>query len=225
MNEFDALSAYPEPKILRKVGPHTRTIENRIIASYRGAEFYDGDRNNGYGGYVNDGRWIGVAKDMISRYGLNKSSSVLQLGCDKGFLIEAFHELLPEMRLSGTDISQYALDSSSQKIRQFLKIAPFTELPFANSSFDLVVAIGPVYSLNLGDAIKCLKEINRVQKRSAFITLGAYDSEEDLRLFRYWTLLGTTILHTSEWVKVLEHVNYSGDYKFNTAKSLNLIED
>ena len=46
-------------------------LENRIIASYRDAEFYDGDRNNGYGGYIDDGRWNHIAKNMIYRYKLN----------------------------------------------------------------------------------------------------------------------------------------------------------
>jgi len=225
MNEYDALSGYPEPSSPRKVSPKTRTIENRIIASYRGADFYDGHRNNGYGGYINDGRWISVAKKMINRYGLNQASSVLQIGCDKGFLIEAFHELLPKMKLCGTDVSEYAINSSSSKIKKFLQIAPFTEIPFADASFDLVVAIGPVYALNLGDAIKCLKEIIRVSKGRSFITLGAYESEEDFKLFRYWTLLGTTILRKDEWLSVLKHVNYMGDYKFNTAKTLNLTDE
>ena len=58
-------------------------------------------------------------------------------------------------------------------------------IAFADGEFDFVVAIGPVYSLNLPDAIKCLKEIQRVGKGKSFITLGAYETEEDLRLFRY----------------------------------------
>lgn len=224
MREFNPLLDYPEPTQPRRVGPQTRTIENRIIASYRGRDFYDGNRNNGYGGFVNDGRWIKVAQNMINHYQLNENSSVLQIGCDKGFLIEAFYDLLPKMKLCGTDVSEYAIRSASPKVRKFLRIAPFTDFPYEDSSYDLVLAIGPVYSLNLSDAIRCLKEIVRVSKGKSFITLGAYDSDEDLRLFKYWTLLGTTILQKSEWIKVLEHVNYNGDYKFNTAQSLKLIE-
>ena len=61
-------------------------------------------------------------------------------------------------------------------------------------------------------------------KGKSFITLGSYNNEKDLRLFRYWTLLGTTILKKKEWIEVLKHTKYSGDYKFNNAKSLNLEE-
>lgn len=37
-------------------------------------------------------------------------------------------------------------------------------------------------------------------------------------------LLGSTILKKNEWVEVLKHSGFTGDYKFNTATSLNLIE-
>lgn len=223
MNEYNVLAGYPEPKSIRRVGPETRTIENRIIASYRDAEFYDGDRNNGYGGYIDDGRWNHIAKNMIYRYKLNNKSKVLQVGCDKGFLINAFYNLLPGIELCGIEVSNYALDEAIPQIKKFLMLNSFVNLPFKEKSFDFVIAIGPVYSLNLADAIKCLKEIQRVGKGNAFITLGAYETEEELRLFRYWTLLGTTILHKTEWIKILNHTKYTGDYKFNTAKTLNLV--
>ena len=61
MREFNALGAYPQPKE-RIVGSDIRTIKNKIIASYRDERYYDGERNNGYGGYKYDGRW----KNFIS---------------------------------------------------------------------------------------------------------------------------------------------------------------
>ena len=76
--------------------------------------------------------------------------------------------------------------------------------------------------MNLTDAIRCLKEINRVGKGKSFITLGAYETEKEFNLFKYWTLLGSTILSKAEWKTVLRHVKYKGDYKFNTSNSLNL---
>ena len=87
-----------------------------------------------------------------------------------------------------------------------------------------MIAIGPVYSMSLTDSIRCLKEIKRVGKGKSFITLGSYSNEKDFKLFRNWTLLGTTILKKKEWIEVLKHTKYTGDYKFNNAKSLNLAE-
>ncbi len=161
---------------------------------------------------------------MLQGYSLNDRSSILQIGCDKGFLLHEFIQICPTITIRGTEISDYAIDCALPSVKPFIQKAPFTELPFANGEFDFIIAIGAVYSLNLRDAIKCLKEIQRVGKGKSFITLGAYDTEEDLRYFRYWTLLGCTVLSKTDWVEVLNHVGYTGDYKFNTARSLNLIE-
>jgi len=74
----------------------------------------------------------------------------------------------------------------------------------------------------LSDAVNCLKEIQRVSKKKSFVTLASYENKEDYWLFRQWTVLGTTILLENEWVEVLKHVNYSGDFYFTNAKTLNL---
>ena len=225
MREFDALASYPEPTEPRLVHPNIRTIQNRIVASYRGKEFYDGDRNDGYGGFKYDGRWAPIAKNMMEQYSLDGQSAVLQIGSDKGFLLHEFRQISPDIKVRGTEVSGYAIDCTMPSVKSFVQQAPFTELPFADEEFDLIIAIGAVYSLNLPDAIKCLKEIQRVGKGNSFITIGAYETEEDLRLFRYWTLLGSTILSKEDWVEVMNHAGYTGDYKFNTAQSLNLIEE
>ena len=224
MREFNALKGYPEPKHPRYVSSNLRTTKNRIIASYRGREYYDGDRTNGYGGFKYDGRWLPIAKNMCKEYGLNEKSAVLQVGCEKGFLLHDFHQIYPNMEIRGTDISDYAIENAMSSIKDFIKKAPFTKLPFKDNEFDFVIAIGVVYTLNLADAIKCLKEIQRVGKGKSFITLGAYKTEEEHRLLSYWTVLGSTILHEDDWIEVLNHVNYTGDYKFTTARSLNLVE-
>ncbi|MBI4063321.1 MAG: class I SAM-dependent methyltransferase [Elusimicrobia bacterium] len=222
MRNFDALKDYPQPKALRIVGPNLRTICHRIIATYRGEEFYDGDRNCGYGGFRYDGRWLPIAKNMGREYNLGNQSAVLQIGCEKGFLLHDFLELWPRMKVRGTDLSSYAIEHAMPPVKPHIQQAPYIDLPFKNGEFDFVVAIGVVYSLNLTDAIRSLKEIQRVGKGKSFITLASYQTEEDLRLFRYWTLLGTTVLTENEWVEVLNHAGYTGDYKFTNAESLNL---
>ncbi len=160
---------------------------------------------------------------MSRKYGLTEHSSVLQIGCEKGFLLHDFHQLYPNLKIRGTDISSYAIKNAMPLVKPFITKAPFTKLPFKDQEFDFVMAIGVVYTLNLADAIKCLKEIQRVGKGKSFITLAAYRTEEELKLFRWWTVLGTTVLHEDEWVEVLKHAGYTGDYKFQTARSLKLV--
>lgn len=225
MREFDLLAGYPNPTKLRYVSKDLRTIDNRIKASYRDKEFFDGHRNNGYGGYIYDGRWKSVAKKICDEYGVSDQSRVLQINCEKGFLLNDLFELNPKIELYGIESSKYAIENAMEKVKPFIKFHDEINLKFKDNFFDFVIAIGTVYSFNLSDAIRCLKEIQRVSKGKSFITLGAYESEEDRKLFSYWTLLGSTILKKDEWIKVLMHSGFTGDVKFNTAKTLNLIEE
>jgi hypothetical protein len=219
MKEFDAFAGYPEPKEPRVVGPHLRTIDNRIMASYRDHEFYDGQRVNGYGGMVDDGRWAPIARNIYDHYNLGYAR-ILQLNAHKGFLLYELFKL--GCRVTGQEVSHYAAENSLIR----LDITPFTKLPYEDGEFDFVIAASAVYSLNLPDVIKCLQEIQRVSNGRSWITLAAYEDEDDiegLMLLRYWFLLGTTILTKADWMRVMEHAGYKGDWRFDTAKSLKLV--
>ena len=218
MREYNALKSYPKSG---KTLGFPRTIRNRLIASYRDDAFFDGDRLNGYGGYRYDGRWADVARDLCEEYRLDNKSQVLQVQCEKGFLLYELLKLNPLMRVRGTETSVYARNEGMNGIRLGIRLESPTRLPFNHKEFDLVLALGVVYTLNLADAVKTLAEITRVGKRS-FVTLAAYETEEDLKLFKDWSLLGTTILKKDEWREVLIHAGYQGDYCFVTAESLGL---
>ncbi len=223
MREFNVLGSYPQPKTPRFVGPNIRTIKNRIIAAYRDEGYYDSERNNGYGGFKYDGRWKAVVDNMCKEYGLTEKSAALNLGCEKGFIMHDFHEKFPNLKIRGADVSAYAIDKAMPSIKQHIThLDTFAKLPYADNEFDFVTAIGVIYTLTLYDAIRCLKEIQRVGKGKSFITLGAYRNEEELKLFRYWTVLAATVLHVDEWVEVLKHAGYTGDYTFSTAQTLHL---
>ena len=220
MREYDAFAGYPQPQEPRKVGPWLRTIYNRIAASYRDLEFYDGDRANGYGGMVDDGRWGPIARGIVEHYGLKPEHRVLQINAHKGFLVRELHKL--DIGAIGTDPSHYASELSDGLV----KVATFAQQPFANGKFDFVIGASAVYAGNLQDAIKCLREIQRVGKGRSWVVLAAYEDENDvdgLMLLRYWFLTGTLILTKADWLVVMEHAGYTGDYKFDTAKSLNLV--
>ena len=73
-------------------------------------KYFDGTREQGYGGYYYDGRWENVVKDIMSYYNLDNNSKILDIGCAKGFLIYDFKELFPQTEVWGVDISKYAID-------------------------------------------------------------------------------------------------------------------
>jgi len=222
MREFDLLSDYPSPKSPRYVSESIRTIENRIRASYRDRDYYDGDRDDGYGGYVYDGRWVPFVDKIFNTYELTGDSSILQIGCEKGFLLHDLKNRYSNLNLHGYEMSEYAIDNSMESIRNVIDQGRYYSLPYCDNEFDLVLAIGVVYTLCLGDAISCLKEIQRVSSGNSFITLGSFSNPEEEKLFKMWSVLGCTILHENDWIQVLKHVGYTGDYKFVGAKSLNL---
>lgn len=205
MREWNALRSYPQTK--RIVG--TRTIHHRIIASYRGREFFDGERDYGYGGLADDGRWNTVAQDMVEDY---HPDTTLQINCEKGFLLKELAAL--GVKVTGIESSSYARKHCNE-LNVISKWIDFTE------PFDLVIALGAVYTLNLAEAMQCLRMIDKVSFNS-FITLASYDTEEDLKLFKQWSLLACTILKKEEWIEVMNHCNYRGDYWFVNAKTLGL---
>jgi len=223
MREFNLLGEYPRPEKPRYVGSDLRTINHRIVATYRDKDFFDGNRNYGYGGFKYDGRWKSVAEKICNEYKLNNSLSFLQIGCEKGFLLKDLKDKYKKMRIDGIETSNYAITNSIPDAKENIKYCNnYTDLEYGDSEFDFIFALGVVYTHNLTNAIKCLREIQRVGKGKSFITLASYENRDDYWLFKQWSLLGTTILRKNEWRKVLSHVNYSGDYSFTNAELLGL---
>ncbi len=221
MPEYDI--GYPHASTPRVVPEGFRTITNRMIAWRLDHEYYDGDRVNGYGGFRYDGRWRQIIPTIIERYHLTVRSAVLDLGCKKGFFLHDLKAMLPGIRVKGVENHPYPLEQAMASVKDDLVLAPYQKLPFSDHEFDFVMAFASVYMLNLRDVMDCLREIERVGKGKSYITLGAYRTEEERRLFLDWTLLGTTVLHVEEWREVFRETGYSGDYFFTTASSLHLV--
>ena len=223
MREFNLLADYPKPKEPRYAGSNLRTIEHRIIASYREKDFFDGHRNYGYGGFKYDGRWKKVADNICKEYELNNDSSFLQIGCEKGFLLKDIKSKFPDMKIEGLETSKYALSNSIEEAKNNIKYTEnYLKLDYKNNQFDFLLALGIVYCQSISDSIKILKEIQRVAKGKSFITLASYEDINDYWLFKQWSLLGVTILRKKEWIEILKHTKYMGDYSFTNAKLLNL---
>ena len=222
MKELNLLSDYPKPHSPRLISKNLRKIEHRIVASERGKDFFDGERNYGYGGFSYDGRWKKIASRIIDKYKLSNGCKVLQVQSEKGFLLHDIKEKNATLNVYGTETSPYAIKNTIESIKNNIFLAQPFNLPFPNNYFDFVIALGTVYTFNIPYAIKSLQEIIRVSKGMSFITLACYDTEEEYFCFKDWTLLGTTILKREEWLKILKHCNYRGDYFFTSSKSLEL---
>jgi len=220
MPEFDI--GYPHGNVTRVVPVGFRTIQNRMVAFELGREYYDGARENGYGGYRYDGRWKAIIPLLVNRYHLTSSSSVLEVGCKKGFFLHDLKEALPGITVRGVENHPYPLETAMETVKGDLVQAPYEKLPFSDHSFDFVLAFASLYMLNLRGVMDALREIQRVGNGNSYITLGAYRTREERELFLDWTVLGTTVLHVDEWHEVFKACGYTGDYGFTTARTLHL---
>ena len=219
--EINFLSNYSKQSKDRLLKRNFRTIEDRIIASYKDRRFYDGSRSHGYGGYKYDGRWENFANNIYKKYKLDSKSKVLHIYCDKGFLLYELYKINPKMELYGFEISKYAKQYSKKEIKNNIIVGKEFDYNFNNNYFDLIMAFGYVYTFNLQGVIENLKNISKISKNS-YVTLASYNDQESYSLFKSWTLLGTTVLKKNEWKKVIKHAKYTGDYEFANSSTLNL---
>ncbi len=198
-----------------------RKIKNKFLAWGLDKEYYDGDRNNGYGGFSYDGRWLKLLPKFINRYKLSNKSRILDLGCKKGFIMKDLNILLPKAKIFGIEDHKYPIKYAEREIKKNIIYSNYYDIPFKKNYFDLVIGFSSIYKYNFYDVVKTIKEINRVSKKS-FITVASYSNSKEKQLFDKWTLLGTTILQKKDWVELFKILEYRGDYYFTTAKSLNL---
>lgn len=213
MAEIDLLRNYPKTKRDPNARAEAKTAEDVAIARQFGEEFFDGDRKRGYGGFYYHPRfWQPVIPDLVAHFGLTGESSVLDVGCAKGFMLHDMQTLIPGIDIAGIDISSYAIENAQESVRPFLKVGNAVELPFEDNSFDVVISVNTVHNLERDDVAKSLKEIERVARRGSFITVDAYRNEEEKQRIFDWVLTGKTIMHVDEWKQFFRDVGYTGDY-------------
>jgi len=212
MAEIDLLIDYPRPKRNLEERASEKSEEDIRIAHQFGKEFFDGPRSQGYGGYHDWARWVPVVKRIINHYNLGSEASILDVGCAKGFTLFAFLQVLPNLKIAGIDVSEYAVENSPESVKPLLKVANAKELPFPDKSFDLVISVNTVHNLVLEDCKKAIQEIERVKKKFAFLTVDAYRNEEEKKRMMMWNLTAQTILSVDDWKKLFAEVGYTGDY-------------
>ncbi|MBS0623557.1 MAG: class I SAM-dependent methyltransferase [Verrucomicrobia bacterium] len=211
--EINLLEKYPRSQRNTKERGSTKTEEDRAIARQYGKDFFDGDRKHGYGGFSYHPRfWVEVVKTLKDFYQLTPQSSVLDIGCAKGFMLHDLRQEIPNIHIKGIDISEYAIHNCMEGVRPFLCVADCRKLPFPDASFDLVVSINTVHNLEKEELKQSLQEIMRVTRKHAFITVDAYRNDEEKETMFDWALTARTILHTEEWKLLFKEAGYEGDY-------------
>ena len=211
--EIDLLENYPRTKRNVDERGATKTDDVRRVARQFGKDFFDGDRQYGYGGFKYFSRfWQPVIPTIQKHFGLTSRSSVLDVGCAKGFMLYDFLELIPDITVSGIDISDYAISNAMDDIKSKVQVADAKNLPFPDNSFDVVISINTIHNLDRHDCAQALREIERVSRTGSFITVDAYRNDEEKERMFAWNLTAKTIMSVDEWKAFFEEVGYTGDY-------------
>ena len=179
------------------------------------ADYWDGDRRFGYGGYKYlAGRWKPVAQALIENYNLSNQSSVLDIGCGKGYLLYEMKLLLPNLRISGFDISNHGIATAKQEVKEQLFIHRAQDpFPFQKNEFDLAISLGCLHNLRIFELEIALKEMERVAS-NGYLMLESYRNEQEQFNLQCWALTCESFFDTKEWVWLYEHLGYKGDYEF-----------
>ena len=123
-----------------------------------------------------------------------------------------FKRLYPRLEIFGVDISKYAIDNCHPEVKDFLKVGDAKNLEFQDNYFDLVISINTVHNLEFNDCISSIKEISRVSKGNSFITVDAYNSDEEKERMFKWNLTAKTIMSTNDWKDIFNKINYNGNF-------------
>ncbi len=212
MAEIDLMRFYPR-RSGRAAERPSITEEDRLISRRFDKSYFDGDRRHGYGGFTYHERfWTETVKLFRDHYRLPEDAAILDVGCAKGFMLYDFVKLMPQARVTGLDVSEYALEHAVEPIKPFIRAGSAKSLPFQDKSFDLVTAINTIHNLPYGDCLRSLREIQRVTRGHAFVMVDAWRTEAQHRDLLSWVLTAETMLHVDDWLKLFEKAGYTHDY-------------
>ncbi len=189
-------------------------VECMRIGKQYGADYWDGSRRHGYGGYKYDGRWSVVAAKLVEIFRLPENARILDVGCGKGFLLYELTRLLPQCEVTGFDISEHAIVNAKEEVRsrlfQHRAEQPYT---FADQSFDLVISLNTLHNLPIFHLQTALREMERVAKQK-YLTVEAYRDEQELFNLQCWALTCESFHTPAEWIWLFDHFGFTGDYEF-----------
>ena len=202
------------PKSNSRLESRSRPSEkDKSIASEFGLDYFDGSRAHGYGGFhYNEKFWYKTVRLFAEVFSLNSSSSVLDVGCAKGFMLVDLIKCIPGIKVYGLDISQYAIENSHYMIKDRLVVGNCTNLPFLDKTFDLVISVNTIHNLNIDLCAQAVREISRVSKENTYIVVDGWDNEEEKRDLENWVLTAQTIMSTKQWEKFFCDQEYTGKF-------------
>jgi cyclopropane fatty-acyl-phospholipid synthase-like methyltransferase len=210
MAEIDLLRALPKGKRNVKARETAKTEEHIRISREYGQMYFDGPREYGYGGYRYDGRWVPVAKDIITHFDLKAGDRVLDVGCAKGFLVKDLLAL--GIDAYGIDISEYALMHCEPEVAGRLHLGSADHLFFPDQSFAAVISINTAHNLTYDRCVTAVREMERLAPGKSFIQVDSYRTPEQKEIFESWVLTALYHNYPDGWLRLFRKAGYTGDW-------------
>ncbi len=182
------------------------------VAQQWGADYWDGERCYGYGGYHYDGRWLPIAEAIAAHYELKAGMRILDIGCGKGFLLHELTRAVPGIEIAGLDISEYGIENAKPEVKDCLQVGNAIELPYDDNSFDFVVSLGMLHNLFNFEIDRALKEIERVARGAKYLMFESYRNEREKANLLYWQLTCHAFHTPEEWQWIFDQAGYNGDF-------------
>ena len=149
---------------------------------------------------------------LRDHFDLKAGASLLDVGCAKGFMLHDLALLIPGLDVKGLDVSSYAVANAIDDMRSAVQVGNATHLPFPDKSLDVVISINTIHNLEREECGKALREIDRVARHGAFVTVDAYRDEAERAQMIAWNLTARTIMHVDAWKAFFAENGYGGDY-------------
>ncbi len=134
--------------------------------------------DSGYRDYARPAVYLRQAALAFALALLLPFRSVLDVGCALGYLVHAMGLL--GKRSQGVEISEYAVASCLDSVREKIREGTVLDLPFPDRAFDLAVAQEVLEHVAPQDLQDALEELKRVSRKLIFLTVPLADWTEGL---------------------------------------------
>lgn len=209
-----SLHASTKRNYVQRVMEHDKAACAEIAGRF-GADYWDGERCYGYGGYRYDGRWRPLAEKLAAHYGLKPGDRLLDIGCGKGYLLYELTQVVPGLTIAGLDISAYGVENAKEETRPFLEVGDCRRLPYADGSFDIAVSLGTFHNLPVEGVFDALGEMQRVcPGPRKYFMVESFRNEQEKANLLYWQLTCLSFHSPASWAWIAERAGYEGDYGF-----------
>lgn len=159
---------------------------------------------------ANDGYWLrffNTVADKLTTYVQPKS--ILDVGCAKGFLLEAFYNR--GVSVSGFDYSEYAISCTREDLKPFTFVSSATNLEAfqkLNDKYELITCVEVVEHMPQKEALCAIKNMC-LSTNTIFFSSTSDDFSEPTHL---------TVLPRVNWLKIFLDYDFAPDYDFRMSE-------